>query len=102
MFYMIFRPLEVGVKKKKEKRKEKKKKMDVRCQKHLFSCVTYYLHITSRRLDIGWNTVSHILYIKSRLRNVASPDEKRKEKKYETYVINWKKARRVLKLPTFV
>ena len=36
MFYMIFRPLEVGVRKKKEKKKErkkkKKKKMDVRCQ----------------------------------------------------------------------
>ena len=31
MFYMIFRALEVGVRKKKEKRK-KKKKMDVRCQ----------------------------------------------------------------------
>ena len=32
MFYMIFKPLEVGVKKKKEKRKEKKKKwmLDVR------------------------------------------------------------------------
>ena len=36
MFYMIFRPLEVGVRKKKEKKKErkkkKKKKMDVRFQ----------------------------------------------------------------------
>ena len=33
MFYMIFRPLEVGVRKKKEKKKERKKKeMDVRCQ----------------------------------------------------------------------
>ena len=26
MFYMIFRPLEVGVRKKKEKKKERKKK----------------------------------------------------------------------------
>ena len=59
---------------------------------HLFSCVTYYFHITSRRLDIRWNTVSHIWYIKSRLRNVASPEEKKKEKKEtETCVINWKK-----------
>ena len=36
MFYMIFRPLEVGVRKKKEKKKKrkkkKKKKMDVRFQ----------------------------------------------------------------------
>ena len=33
MFYMIFRPLGVGVRKQKEKKKErKKKKMDVRCQ----------------------------------------------------------------------
>ena len=35
MFYMIFRPLEVGVWKKKEKerkKEKKKKKMDVRCQ----------------------------------------------------------------------
>ena len=55
--------------------------MYVRCQKHLFSCVTYYLHITSRWMDIGWNTVSHIWYIKSRLRNVASSEEKEKEKK---------------------
>ena len=69
---------------------------------HLFSCVTYYLHITYRRLDIGWNTVSHIWHIKSRLRNVASPEEKKKEKKEtETYVINWKKGS-VLKLPNFV
>ena len=48
---------------------------------HLFSCVRYYLHITSRRLNIGWNTVSHIWYIKSRLRNVAFPEEKKEEKK---------------------
>ena len=35
MFYMIFRPLEVGVRKKKKRKKKerkKKKKMDVRCQ----------------------------------------------------------------------
>ena len=32
VFYMIFRLLEVGVRKKKEKKKERKKKMDVRCQ----------------------------------------------------------------------
>ena len=90
-FIWYLHSLEVGVKKKKEKRKETKK-MDVRCQKHLFSCVTYYLHITSRWLNIGWNTVSHIWYIKSRLRNVASSEEKKKEKKKETetYVINWK------------
>ena len=28
MFYMIFRPLEVGVRKKKEKKKERKKKKE--------------------------------------------------------------------------
>ena len=61
--------------------------MYVRCQKHLFPCVTYYLHITSRWMDIGWNTVSHIWYIKVKLRNVASSEEKKKEKKKtETYV----------------
>ena len=51
--------------------------------------ILQYLHITSRRLDIGWNTASHIWHIKSRLGNVASPEEKKKEKKEtETYVIN--------------
>ena len=54
MFYMIFRPLEVGVRKKKEKKKErkkkKKKKMDVRCQ----NTSSRVWHITSILLLGGW------------------------------------------------
>ena len=62
--------------------------MYVRCQKHLFSCVTYYLHITSRWMDIGWKTVSHIWYIKSswEMLHLLRKRKKKKKKETETYV----------------
>ena len=53
MFYMIFRPLEVGVWKKKEKKKERKKekkRMDVRCQ----NTSSRVWHITSILLLGAW------------------------------------------------
>ena len=54
---MIFRPLEVGVKKKKEKRKERKKNgwiLEIRTPLLVCDILPPYLHINSRRnMDIA-------------------------------------------------